>query len=49
MEYKKTLNLPSTEFPMKANLSMREPEQLKEWESFTDGVNQLIEEGVQND
>ncbi len=32
MEYKQTLNLPSTEFPMKANLARREPEQLKEWE-----------------
>jgi len=32
MEYKKTLNLPSTKFPMKANLSNREPEQLKDWE-----------------
>ena len=32
MDYKKTLNLPSTKFPMKANLSKREPEQLKEWE-----------------
>ena len=32
MDYKQTLNLPSTEFPMKANLARREPEQLKEWE-----------------
>lgn len=24
-------------------------EQLEEWQSFTDGVNKLIEEGVQND
>ncbi len=32
MEYKKTLNLPSTRFAMKANLPQREPEQLKEWE-----------------
>ncbi|WP_033542948.1 PadR family transcriptional regulator [Planococcus sp. CAU13] len=24
-------------------------EQLNEWKSFTDGVNKLIEEGVQND
>ena len=31
MEYKKTLNLPSTKFPMKANLAKREPEQLKSW------------------
>jgi isoleucyl-tRNA synthetase len=32
MDYKKTLNLPSTAFPMKANLSQREPQQLKDWE-----------------
>lgn len=33
MDYKKTLNLPQTGFPMKANLANREPEQLKKWES----------------
>jgi len=32
MDYKATLNLPVTEFPMKANLAKREPEQLKAWE-----------------
>ncbi|MBN1932032.1 MAG: isoleucine--tRNA ligase [Desulfobacterales bacterium] len=32
MDYKKTLNLPMTKFPMKANLAKREPEQLKSWE-----------------
>ena len=31
MDYKKTLNLPSTKFPMKASLAKREPEQLKSW------------------
>ncbi|PYI48024.1 MAG: isoleucine--tRNA ligase [Verrucomicrobia bacterium] len=30
--YKETLNLPRTEFPMKANLAAREPEMLKAWE-----------------
>jgi isoleucyl-tRNA synthetase len=30
--YKDTLNLPRTEFPMKANLPAREPEMLKAWE-----------------
>ena len=30
--YKDTLNLPHTAFPMKANLSQREPEILKSWE-----------------
>ena len=30
--YKDTLNLPRTEFPMKASLAAREPEMLKAWE-----------------
>ena len=33
-DYKNTLNLPSTEFPMKANLSQREPQILELWESL---------------
>ncbi|MGM0680999.1 MAG: isoleucine--tRNA ligase [Thermodesulfobacteriota bacterium] len=32
MDYKKTLNLPSTKFKMKASLSQREPQMVKEWE-----------------
>jgi isoleucyl-tRNA synthetase len=32
MDYKKTLNLPQTKFPMKANLAQREPQRLQEWE-----------------
>jgi isoleucyl-tRNA synthetase len=32
MEYKDTLNLPVTAFPMKANLNQREPEMLAKWE-----------------
>jgi isoleucyl-tRNA synthetase len=32
MDYKKTLNLPHTDFPMKANLVNKEPEILKKWE-----------------
>ena len=31
-EYKSTLNLPKTAFPMKANLAQREPERLKKWQ-----------------
>lgn len=31
-EYKDTLNLPQTDFPMKANLAQREPAMLKFWE-----------------
>ena len=32
MDYKETLNLPTTDFPMKANLAQREPELLARWE-----------------
>ncbi len=42
MDYKKTLNLPNTKFPMKANLAMREPEQLKAWEK--EGLYKKIRE-----
>ena len=31
-DYKATLNLPGTPFPMKANLAQREPEMLKKWQ-----------------
>jgi isoleucyl-tRNA synthetase len=34
MEYKDTLNLPQTGFPMKANLPQREPEMLATWEKL---------------
>ncbi len=33
MDYKNTLNLPQTDFPMKADLVNREPERLKKWEA----------------
>jgi isoleucyl-tRNA synthetase len=32
-DYKDTLNLPRTEFPMRGNLAQREPEMLKAWEA----------------
>src|SRR5438874_8427148 len=32
MDYKNTLNLPRTDFPMQAELVKREPERLKKWE-----------------
>lgn len=32
MDYKSTLNLPQTDFPMKADLVLREPERLRRWE-----------------
>ena len=34
MDYKESLNLPQTDFPMKANLSKREPETLAKWEGM---------------
>jgi isoleucyl-tRNA synthetase len=33
MDYKETLNLPVTDFPMRGNLPQREPEILKQWET----------------
>ncbi len=33
-DYSKTMNLPKTDFPMRANLPQREPEILKEWENI---------------
>ena len=33
-DYKSTLNLPQTAFPMKANLASREPERLKQWQEM---------------
>ncbi len=33
-DYKNTLNLPHTDFAMKANLAQREPEILKQWENI---------------
>jgi isoleucyl-tRNA synthetase len=33
-DYKDTLNLPTTDFPMKANLATREPECMAHWESI---------------
>jgi hypothetical protein len=42
MDYKKTLNLPKTGFPMKANLAGREPKQLEAWE--TTGLYDRIRE-----
>src|SRR3569832_1189303 len=32
-DYKYTLNLPQTDFPMKANLAQREPEMLAQWQA----------------
>ncbi|MBL1278384.1 MAG: isoleucine--tRNA ligase [Ectothiorhodospiraceae bacterium] len=44
-DYKSTLNLPKTDFPMRGNLAKREPDMLKKWEQ--DGLyQQLREAGV---
>ncbi len=32
-EYKDTLNLPDTSFPMKASLAQREPQMLADWDN----------------
>ncbi len=40
MDYKQSLNLPQTDFPMKANLAQREPEMLKRWEET--GIYKMI-------
>jgi isoleucyl-tRNA synthetase len=45
MDYKDTLNLPVTAFPMKGNLPQREPEMLKQWEQAE--LNKKIEEAGQ--
>ncbi len=42
MDYKPTLNLPATEFPMRGNLANREPEMLKQWQK--NGLYQKIRE-----
>jgi len=34
LDYKDTLNLPQTDFPMKANLPQKEPQILKKWEEL---------------
>ena len=42
MDYKETLNLPETDFPMRANLPNREPQMLSQWEEI--GLNDQLEE-----
>ena len=34
MDYKNTLNMPKSGFPMRAGLPKREPEMLKHWEEM---------------
>jgi isoleucyl-tRNA synthetase len=42
MDYKETLNLPKTDFPMRANLPVREKETLARWETM--GIYELLRE-----
>jgi len=46
MDYKATLNLPKTAFPMKANLPKSEPEMLAWWESF--GIYKRVRQAAAN-
>ena len=46
MDYKKTLNLPTTDFPMKASLVQREPLQIKAWEEAD--LYRAIQDGAQD-
>ncbi len=41
MDYKDTLNLPKTSFPMKANLPEREPQILKKWEKLYEKIREV--------
>ena len=44
MDYKDTINLPRTDFPMKASLAHREPEMLKHW--YENRLYQKIQEAT---
>ena len=45
LELKKTLNLPKTAFPMKANLPQNEPKMLERWEQM--GIYERIRAGAE--
>ncbi len=40
MDYKETLNLPETKFPMKASLTQLEPQLLKKWEGLYEALRE---------
>ncbi len=44
MDYKDTINLPKTDFPMKASLATREPAMLKQW--YEQGLYQKLQEAT---
>jgi isoleucyl-tRNA synthetase len=43
MDYKDTINLPKTDFPMKANLANREPSMIEAWEGEGEGLYARIQ------
>ena len=45
MDFKDTLNLPKTDFPMRAKLALREPEMLASWDEI--GLYERIQEASQ--
>ena len=45
MDYNKTINLPKTDFPMRAGLPKREPEMLKRWQDM-DLYNELLKKNA---
>ena len=42
MDYKNTINLPKTDFPMKASLAQNEPAMLKQWQEM--GLYDIIKQ-----
>ena len=44
-DYKDTLNLPATDFPMRGNLAKREPDMLQRWQEL-DVYNQLRQQNL---
>ena len=46
-DFNSTLNLPKTDFPMRAGLPKREPEMLKKWEE-QDIYNEMLKKNAQN-
>ena len=47
MDYNKTINLPQTDFPMRAGLPNREPGMLENWEKL-DIYNELLKKNAEN-
>ena len=45
MEYKQTLNMPKSGFPMRAGMPKREPDMLKHWEEI-DLYNELLKKNA---